>query len=237
MVRHNRKIITCLFTGLFFVLGCSETDRQIAPEAGNLGGPDIGVTDAAMPDVSIDAYFEHVLVPSIKSRVKFKGAKRFGIDLASALGLEAESLCNELGLYNCLEVHQIVLGGMEPYRLGINKPLPKAGLTAPIAADRVALAACAERVKRDFAVDGTSVLFERLPESEQRPSEQWRASIASQLYQRVLRREATPDENQALVNFYDEVELEHGGASTETTKDWVSLSCFAVSTMLEALFY
>jgi hypothetical protein len=236
-VRHNRKLITCLICGLFSLWGCSETDRQTEPEAGSAGEPAVERLDASIPDVSVDAYFEHVLVPSIKSRVKFKGAKRFGTDLASALGLEAEALCNELGLYNCLEVHQIVLGGMEPYRLGINKPLPKAGLTAPIAADRVALAACAERIKRDFAPDATSVLFDRLPELDQRPSEQWRQAVASQLYQRVLRRDATSNESLALVNFYDEVELEHGGASEETTKDWVSLSCFAVSTMLEALFY
>ena len=237
MVRHNRKLIACLVSGFFCLWGCSETERQSESEAGSAGQPAVERLDASIPDVSVDAYFEHVLVPSIKSLVKFKGAKRFGTDLANALGLEAEALCNELGLYNCLEVHQIVLGGMEPYRLGINKPLPKAGLTAPIAADRVALAACAERVKRDFSEDGTPVLFDRLPDTEERPSEEWRASVASQLYQRVLRREATQYENQALVNFYDQVELEHGGVSAETTKDWVSLSCFAVSTMLEALFY
>jgi hypothetical protein len=237
MVRHNRKFITCLLTGLILLLGCSKTQTQDGAVAGSAGEPAVEVSDAAVSDMSVDAFFEHVLVPSIKSRVKFKGAKRFGTDLASALGIEPEALCNELGLYNCLEVHQIVLGGMEPYRLGINKPLPKAGLTAPIAADRVALAACAERVKRDFSSDGPSVLFERLPEVDARPSSEWRQGVANQLYQRVLRRAATSDESAALVNFYDEVELEHGGASTDTTKDWLSLSCFAVSTMLEALFY
>ncbi len=185
----------------------------------------------------MDAFFEHQLVPSIKARVKFKGAKRFGTDLASALGLESDSLCNELGLYNCLEVHRIVLGGMEPYRLGIHKPLPKAGLTAPIAADRVALAACAERVRRDFLPNGTPILFEGPVPGSQAPSAAWRLGVATQLYQRILRRQGTPDETAALVDFYPVVETEYGGASVEATRDWLSLSCFSVSTMLEALFY
>lgn len=49
------------------------------------------------------------------------------------------------------EVHRIVLGGVEPYTLGVREPLPLIAVTAPIAQDRVALAACTERIERDLA--------------------------------------------------------------------------------------
>ena len=80
---------------------------------------------------------------SADPRVKFKDGERFLSDLSASLNLPRESICKELGQYDCYtEAFRIVLGGVEPYSLGIAQPIEQASLTSPIALDRVALRVC-----------------------------------------------------------------------------------------------
>lgn len=199
-------------------------DAEVSPPA-----------DAAPP--SADAIVEPPedrVVLSMKARVRFKDGTRYARDLAAGLALPPDALCRELGTRDCVEVHRIVLGGVEPYRLGIREPLPRAPLTAPIAADRVALAACTERVRRDVETPADAVL---LTDPAGQPPDAWRRAVAARIYDRVLRRDAEPHEVEALVGLHAEVETEHGGPGPEATRDWTILTCFAVATSLEALFY
>jgi hypothetical protein len=174
------------------------------------------------------------------ARVKYKSGARYANDLAAALDLPREAVCRELGRYDCVdEVHRIVLGGVEPYTLGVREPLPSLGVTAPIAQDRVALAACTERIERDLvasepvfltAVDVGAPTLEQLE------------TTARRFYDRILLREATPDEVSALARFHSAVTHsivtnEPGESGATATRDWAILSCFMVATTLESIFF
>lgn len=170
------------------------------------------------------------LAESIKGQVRFKGARRIANDLVDALELPREALCNELGLYDCVsEVHLVNLGGMEPYKLLIRKPLEVAPATAPMSMDRVALAACTERWRRDQADLSSGVLAQELPDA---PDAAWLEARGREMIERLLRREVEGPELEALVTLHPALAAEGG-----TTGDWLVLSCFTVATSVEALFY
>jgi hypothetical protein len=177
---------------------------------------------------------EHV-VASRQARVKYKSGARYANDLAAALDLQRDAVCRELGRYDCVdEVHRIVLGGVEPYTLGVREPLPSMAVTAPIAQDRVALAACTERIERDLAA--SEPVFLTTVDVDAPTPEQLEAT-ARRFYDRILRREATPDEVSALAQFHSTVTDEPGESRATATYDWAILSCFMVATTLESIFY
>jgi hypothetical protein len=131
-------------------------------------------------------------------------------------------------------VHRIVLGGVEPYTLGVREPLPSLGVTAPIAQDRVALAACTERIERDLAAS-EPVFLTAVDVDAPTPGQL--EATAGRFYDRILRRAATPDEVSALAQFHSTVTGERGESGATATYDWAILSCFMVATALESIFY
>ena len=172
---------------------------------------------------------------SRQARVKYKSGARYANDLAAALELPRDALCRELGRYDCVdEVHRIVLGGVEPYTLGIREPLPSIPVTAPIAQDRVALAACTERIERDLAAS-KPLFLTRVDVDAPTPGQL--EATARLFYDRILRREATPYEVSALTQFHSAVIAEPGESAATATRDWAVLSCFMVATTLESIFY
>jgi hypothetical protein len=172
---------------------------------------------------------------SRQARVKYKSGARYANDLAAALDLPRDALCRELGRYDCVdEVHRIVLGGVEPYTLGVREPLPSIAVTAPIAQDRVALAACTERIERDLAA--SEPVFLTTVDLDAPTPGQLEAT-AQRIYDRILRRDATPDEVSALAQFHSTVTGDPGESPATATRDWATLSCFMVATTLESIFY
>jgi hypothetical protein len=172
---------------------------------------------------------------SRQARLKYKSGARYANDLAAALDLPRDALCRELGRYDCVdEVHRIVLGGVEPYTLGVREPLPSLGVTAPIAQDRVALAACTERIERDLAAS-EPVFLTAVDVDAPAPGEL--EATAGRFYDRILRRAATPDEVSAVAQFHSTVTDEPGESGATATRDWAILSCFMVATTLENIFY
>ncbi len=172
---------------------------------------------------------------SRQARVKYKSGARYANDLAAALDLGRDAVCRELGRYDCVdEVHRIVLGGVEPYTLGVREPLPSLGVTAPIAQDRVALAACTERIERDLAAS-EPVFLTAVDVDAPTPGQL--EATAGRFYDRILRRAATPDEVSALAQFHSTVTDEPGESGATATRDWAILSCFMVATTLESIFY
>jgi hypothetical protein len=172
---------------------------------------------------------------SRQERVKYKSGARYANDLAAALDLERDAVCRELGRYDCVdEVHRIVLGGVEPYTLGVREPLPSPGVTAPIAQDRVALAACTERIERDLAAS-EPVFLTAVDVDAPTPGQL--EATAERFYDRILSRAATPDEVSALAQFHSTVSDELGESGAPATHDWAILSCFMVATTLESIFY
>ena len=186
---------------------------------------------------------DSALVPSKQPRVRAKGGARYATDLAAALALPRDQLCKELGTLDCVDdVHRIVLGGVEPYDLGIYQPLAVAPMTAPIAVDRVALSACARAARRDVHEPQQAVFWrDRTPGVALSAAE--RAVVAGRIYDRLLRRDAEAFEVEALVGLHDDVVAELAAAQTATTaagdadEQWLTLACFAVASGTEALFY
>jgi hypothetical protein len=175
------------------------------------------------------------VIGSRQARVKYKSGARYANDLAAALDLPRDAICRELGRYDCVdEVHRIVLGGVEPYTLGVREPLPLIAVTAPIAQDRVALAACTERIERDLAAS-EPVFLANIDVDAPTPGQL--QVTARHFYDRILRRDATPDETSALAQFHSTVTDESGERGAAATRDWAILSCFMVATTLESIFY
>ena len=131
-------------------------------------------------------------------------------------------------------MHRIVLGGVEPYTLGVREPLPSIPVTAPIAQDRVALAACTERIERDLAAS-EPVFLTAVDVDAPTPGQI--EATARRFYDRILGREATPDEVSAVSGFHSTVSNEPGESGATATRDWAILSCFMVATTLESIFY
>jgi hypothetical protein len=192
-------------------------------------------TDESKDKSASDPAPTEQVAASRQERVKYKSGARYANDLAAALDLERDAVCRELGQYDCVgEVHRIVLGGVEPYTLGVREPLPSLGVTAPIAQDRVALAACTERIERDLA--GSEPVFLTAVDVDA-PTPGQLEETAGRFYDRILRRDATRDEVSALAQFKSTVSDELGESGATATRDWAILSCFMVATTLESIFY
>lgn len=175
---------------------------------------------------------ETKVTPSETARIKFKGVTRLVNNLSQALSLPKDQLCKELGTFNCFtQAHEITLGGVEPYVKRINEKWHMPPLSAPITVDRVALASCAERVKRDFADASQALIFKALVSGDTSASAREKAVIA--LYQRLLLREPTKAQADAWVGFFDKVKEK----SKKPSQDWATLVCFGVVSSTEFLFY
>jgi hypothetical protein len=166
---------------------------------------------------------------SSKARVSPKGGAVWGNDLARGLGLQSWELCRELGSFDCIDdAHLVTLGGVEPERLGIDKPLANALVSAPIAIDRVAISACGERYTRDQ--EGPAVLFGAVLDKDSAAS---RKAVSTLLIQRLLSREPTAAELDSLETLHEDV----SAVSSDPARDWAIGACVVVATSTEALFY
>ncbi len=162
-------------------------------------------------------------------RVLPKPGEVWGRDLAHALALDEFELCRELGTDDCVRgVHRITLGGMEAERLGIDKPLDNALVSAPIAVDRVATSACGERYERDQ--QGTSVIFGPVLGGDAPVARQ---EVSENLVRRLLARQPTQADVDALEGLHGAL----AGVSDDTVRDWSIGACVIVATSTEALFY
>jgi hypothetical protein len=188
------------------------------------------------PDPEPEVTEDNSVIPSNRPRVKFKSGQRYVNDLSRALELPRLELCQELGLYDCVdEVHNITLGGVEPYAKGIREPLPVAPVTAPIAADRVALSACDKRAAADFEDPSGAVLFAEVAQAGAQAGEEDYQAVSRRLYEVILAREPEDFEVQNLAAFTAEVREEVG--ADRVPRQWSTMSCFMVATSMEALFY
>jgi hypothetical protein len=180
--------------------------------------------DAAGPGASLDP------------KIKFKDGERYLGDLASALDMPRDTVCKELGQYDCFrDAFRIVLGGVEAENLGVNVPLEDEALTAPIALDRAALRVCVNRVKLDLDDPKHAVLLKGAPKGK--PGNGWMKTTTATIYDRILSRAPTASETAQLTAFYGQVAVKDGKANPDAAKDWVTLSCFVTASSVENIFY
>jgi hypothetical protein len=169
---------------------------------------------------------------STHNRVKFKGGKRFSADLASALALDPKQVCRELSSYDCEQTHRIPLGGIDSYQGGVYQALPERSVASMDAIDRIALSACEERAKLDFAKPSAAEVFREIASGDSTDAS--KRLTASRLYSRILRREPTKIETDALLAFYTEIEATEGAAAS---RGFATYACYAVSTLEESIFF
>ena len=164
---------------------------------------------------------------STRAGVKPKAPDTYARDLASSLALPLDALCLEFSTIDCIEAHRIALGGVAPYDAAIYEPMAEPGVSSPIAVDRIALSACGERIAREFSGDDVGLIAELVAGDT---SEGARQAVATRMFRRLLRRDGEPHELRAVVELWNELPEPTGPA-------WAQLSCFAVATTLENLFY
>lgn len=161
---------------------------------------------------------------SAKANVRFKRDQRLANDYAAALGLSTAEVCTELGTYSCTEdVHAVGLGGTAAYSQGIFEPATLTGVTAPLIVERLALYGCSVRAQRDLSDPGNAVIFGGT-----------RSSSVTALYRRALQRDPLPSEQAHLEALHADVAA---AGALDPELSWATLSCFAVLTSTESLFY
>ena len=196
-------------------------------------GPDAGTPPPA------DSGTPSEVTRSSRNNLRFKGPERLASDFAAALSLPVEQVCNELGQYPCTSsVHTVALGGVDPYGLGFYEPLPYTGVTTPIAVDRVALAACVQRVTLDVTTPTEAVIFGGIELDGQgrlasREGEPVKHAITA-LYQRALLRDPTEAEVGTLLQLATDIE---SSGSQAPGRDWMKAACFAVLSSAESVFF
>jgi hypothetical protein len=214
--------------------GCPATESP-AP------GADAGVSPRADagPVVRPDAGpVEPPFGVSTKANLRFKRNKRLVADVGRALSLPVEGVCREFGLYDCgTFVHTIALGGVEPYVANLNEPLPETTVTTPIAAERVVLTACAQRVDLDLAGPAAEIFGGLAIGEDGRladPAGPAPREAIARLYRRAVLREPTAAEVEHLLGLHRDVAAD---GAPGAARDWAVLACHAVLTSVEALFY
>ncbi len=196
----------------------------------NGGSGGSGPTGGAEPN---DPNFE-----ARRAQLRFKGAARLREEYARILELPVDGLCREVGQFDCIdEIHQITLGGVEPYRANIFRPFPGVAVSASLAVERVALAACTTRIVRDAAAPEASVYFGRIPLEGDALADVNAPEVDAALTK--LAREAwlrtpTADDLATLKGLYADVLAEGAPAPALT---WAQLACMTVLTTSEALLY
>jgi len=156
--------------------------------------------------------------------------------LSQALKLPRGTMCQELGKYDCNdEAFRVTLGGQEAENMLLYQPLEQAPLTAPIAVDRITLRACTTRVDLDQAKPKEAVLLAPFRAGKDgQPNARWMKATSTRIYESILGRSPTPGETGALTAAYGEVAKASG---PKAARDWTALSCFAVASSLENIFY
>lgn len=154
-------------------------------------------------------------------------------DLMRALDLPEDGVCNELGRGSCTrEIHHISLGGADPLQIGLYEPLPDTLVSTPIVLDRVIMSACVSRADLDRS--GPPVVFKELDLGAVAPApddEAFTATVTT-LYRRLLSRDPEPHELTTLGAL-----VSNEAGEPVTARDFAVLTCFAIGTSSEFLFF
>lgn len=155
-------------------------------------------------------------------------------DLMRALELPEDGVCNELGRGSCArEIHHISLGGADPLHVGLYEPLPDTLVSTPIVLDRVVMSACASRASLDRG--GQPVVFTGLDlgaAAAPSPDDEAFAATVTALYRRLLSRDPEPHELTTL-----EALTVGDDGEPVSAHDFAVLTCFAIGTSTEFLFF
>lgn len=175
---------------------------------------------------------------SVRGNLRFKGPERLNADLAAALELKQDEVCAELGLYQCASfVHNVALGGVDPYGAGLYERSGATAVTTPLVVERIAWAACTRRVEADLENPAAAVVFRGVPlqggKLANPGGDEVRAAIG-QLTQRALQRDPYTIEIDRYVQLARDIEAL---GQADPGRAWMQAACFAVLSSAEAVFY
>lgn len=167
---------------------------------------------------------------------QWKRVKAIKSDLAYALDLPADKLCSELGSLPCFDqVHLSALGGNEPFVLTQYEPVDKPTAISAVVADRVALAACSNKVDSDASATTPSIFTHYdLNEMSLPGDANYLAALDAQntqLYQRLLVRDPSAQELTLLQSLGA-----NANGDAISNADVAKLSCYTIATSTEFHF-
>ena len=176
---------------------------------------------------------------SLKSELRFKKQKLIENDLAQALSLNKDELCNEFGKFNCINaVHHLSLGGVDAYEHSVLNGIQESMTTTPIIIERIALSACSKRAKTDLSSPGSAVIFKGMQLDVNgrlsNPSSDEVANAIDVLAKRVLRRKPTADDINAILDLYTKIEEQ---SPSNAAEKWATLACYSLVTSVESVLY
>ncbi len=174
---------------------------------------------------------------SQKLQVKKKRTNQITRSLSKILGMTTNQLCLELGKIPCANiVHNVSLGGMDAYSNSQYELAEKDPITAPMALDRLVLAACSTRASIDIINPNQGVIFRNIKLTDDGRLTRNDAFYNSidRLYQRSFLRNPSFEEVKAMENLYVDIYEENPiGAA----RNWAVLSCYVVLSSIEFIFY
>ena len=168
---------------------------------------------------------------STKAEVAWKRHRAVENDLLDALALQKGELCNELGIFSCIDfVHTVPLGGNDPFVKSQYEPLSSPTVTSPVALERVVLSGCIARVDKDVA--GPAVVFTTLALGASSVDDTEAEATLDLLARRLLRRDLADDERVRLLDLTDD-----GAGGAVSARDFAVLACVTIGTMAETVLY
>jgi hypothetical protein len=190
------------------------------------------------PPVVVDTPDAGSLARSARGNLRFKGPERLQADFAAALELAPTEVCSELGQYQCATlVHNVALGGVDPYGPGLYEPSGVTAVTTPLVVDRLAWSACTKRVDLDLATPANAAVFRGVPMANGKltnPDGQEVSNLVVDLTRRALSRDPYANEVARYVKLARELEA---AGSAEPARVWMQSVCFAVLSSTESVFY
>lgn len=178
------------------------------------------------------------LARSARGNLRFKGPERLTADFSAALGLRADEVCTELGQYQCTTfVHNVALGGVDPYGPGLFEASGVTAVTTPLVVDRIAWSACTKRVDLDLVAPANAVVFRGLTMSGAKLANAEGPEVTQaigELTHRALQRDPYANEIARYVKLAKDIEAT---GNVEPGRAWMQAVCFAVMSSAESVFY
>ncbi len=169
------------------------------------------------------------IAPAARADLRLKRWRQLQLDLEGALVLSADEVCRETGLYDCTTLHAVPLGGVSITN-GLYRSIDDLSAVTGLATERLVLQACWNRLLKD--IEQTPVVFTALDLTTDLAEDGALSDTVVELYRRLLARDPTTDERDALTAMHADT-LSVGGSNA----DWALMSCFAVGTTTEAMTY
>lgn len=196
---------------------------QRGDQSGGQSGGENGKPGEQTPPGGIPTESERNLVDKNLVWKRYRALER---SLMAALQLSKAQLCKESSSLNCVDdVHLFALGGNEPFNKAQYNRLQAPSVTTGVAVDRLVLASCSARLKLDQG--GAPKVFTKMPLTSASPAAAAIKAQATELYQRLLLRNPSPEELAVVERF-----AQAGMTGEKTAKSL----CFAIASHAEFLF-